>query len=56
LGLISVKIPIIVNIVFLDDIFFYIQIEPKDSICILGDVVVGVTDAQIIDAEYDGTF
>ena len=31
----------------LDDIFFYEQAEPEGVIVMLGDVVVGVTDAQI---------
>jgi hypothetical protein len=56
LDLISVKIPIIGNIVFLDDIFFYTQVDPKGSICTLGDVVVGVTEAQIIIDEKAGKF
>ena len=56
LELMSGKIPIIRNIVFLDDIFFYTQVEPKDSICMLGDVVVGITEAQIMIEEKPGKF
>jgi hypothetical protein len=56
LELISGKIPIIGNIVFLDDIFFYKQVEPKGSICTLGDVVVGITEAQITIEEKPGKF
>jgi hypothetical protein len=51
LGLISVKIPIIGNIVFLDDIFFYEQIVFNEVIVMLGDVVVGTTDVQILTVE-----
>ena len=47
MGIISFYIPIIWNIVFLDDIFFYIQAEPEGVMVMLGDVVVGTTDAQI---------
>jgi hypothetical protein len=56
LELISGKIPIIGNIVFLGDIFFYRQVEPKGSICMLGDVVVGITEAQIMIEENPGKF
>jgi len=55
LGIISVKIPINWNIVFLDDIFFYTQTVPKKSITAFDDKDVGVVVEQIIIAEFDLT-